>query len=271
VLASGTHRPRHRLKLRIRQGIHKGDALRCRTRIKAHDSVELHGGMDALLIEVRKRFDCSDAISRTRKRIDDQFKQFSGNGLIRLGGYIPALVDGSLDDAQVLPLFPSLGALCRGSPNPSWRASGLTRYPVFVRRGVFVPVQVEDLLQFQRSLRRGHGYNVAMDRGATATKRSSTAMHISYLGELRIFQIRRARWLCASNSIRANAPIREYLSQVSSVDHAIVVEINARLSSRAPCCEQDAEVSAIGRAALVEIGRAFEQQTLAGVDDAVLI
>ena len=65
--------------------------------------------MDALLIEVRQRFDCSDAISRTRKRIDDQFKQFSGNGLIRLGGYIPALVDGSLDDAQVLPLFPSLG------------------------------------------------------------------------------------------------------------------------------------------------------------------
>ena len=44
--------------------------------------------MDALLIEVRQRFDCSDAISRTRKRIDDQFKQFSGNGLIRLGGYI---------------------------------------------------------------------------------------------------------------------------------------------------------------------------------------
>ena len=155
MLAPGTHRPRHRLKLRIRQGIHKGDALRCRTCIEAHDSVELHGGMDALLIEVRQRFDCSDAISRTRKRIDDQFKQFSGNGLIRLGGYIPALVDGSLDDAQVLPLFPSLGALCRGSPNPSWRASGLTRYPVFVRREVVVPVRGRDLLQFQRSLRRG--------------------------------------------------------------------------------------------------------------------
>ena len=91
VLASGTHRPRHRLKLRIRQGIHKGDALRCRTCIEAHDAVELHGGMDALLIEVRQRFDCSDEISRTRKRIDDQFKQFSRNGLIRLGGYIPAL------------------------------------------------------------------------------------------------------------------------------------------------------------------------------------
>ncbi len=160
ALASGTHRPRHRLKLRIRQGIHKGDALRCRTCIAAHDSVELHGGMDALLIEVRQRFDCSDAISRTRKWIDDQFKQFSRNGLIRLGGYIPALVDGSLDDAQVLPLFPSLGALCRGSPNPSWRASGLTCYPVFVRRGVFVPVQVEDLLQFQRRLRRGPCNNV---------------------------------------------------------------------------------------------------------------
>ena len=71
MLASVTHRPRHRFKLRIRQGIHKGDALRCRTCIEAHDSVELHGGMDALLIEVRQRFDCSDAISRTRKRIDD--------------------------------------------------------------------------------------------------------------------------------------------------------------------------------------------------------
>ena len=146
VLASVTHRPRHRLKLRIRQGIHKGDALRCRTCIEAHDAVELHGGMDALLIEVRQRFDCSDAISRTRKRIDDQFKQFSRNGLIRLGGYIPALVDGSLDDAQVLPLFPSLGALCRRSSNPSWRASGLTRYPVFVRHGVIVPVWGRALL-----------------------------------------------------------------------------------------------------------------------------
>ena len=155
VLTPATHRPRHRFKLRIRQGIHKGDALRCRTCVEAHDSVELHGGMDALLIEVRQRFDCSDAISRTRKRIDNQFKQFSGNGLIRLGGYIPALVDGSLDDAQVLPLFPSLGALCRGSPNPSWRASGLTRYPVFVRHGEIVPVRGRNLPQFQRSLRRG--------------------------------------------------------------------------------------------------------------------
>ena len=74
ALAPGTHRPRHRFKLRIRQGIYTGDALCCRTCIEAHDSVELHGGMDALLIEVRQRFDCSDAISRTRKRIDDQFK-----------------------------------------------------------------------------------------------------------------------------------------------------------------------------------------------------
>jgi hypothetical protein len=93
--------------------------LRCRTCIEAHDSVELHGGLDALLIEVRQHFDCSDAISRTRKRIADQLNQFSRNGLKRLDGYIPALVDGSLDDAQVLPLFPSLSALCRGSPIPS--------------------------------------------------------------------------------------------------------------------------------------------------------
>ena len=49
-----------------------------------------------------------------------------------------------------------------------------------------------------------------------------------------------------------------------------MVEVNARLTSRAPRCEQDAEVGPIGRAALIEIGRTVEQQALAGVNDAVV-
>jgi hypothetical protein len=75
----------------------------------------------------------------------------------------------------------------------------------------------------------------------------------------------------AGHSIRASAPIRKQRSQVSAVDDAIMVEVNARLSSHTPCCEQDAEVGPVGRAALVEIGGAVEQQALACVDDAVLV